>query len=171
MTDPREVRFLASQAERLAGNISKQQQQLIHHNNDGIIHPDEQQEEAGTTTASSTMAHENDENKLTTNIDGVGVTATTTSCSSSSSKDVRYQFFSNFRKLCAEFRAQLNSLLLVDVPTVVPESLEEFEFGIPSSSPTTTSCSRSSRKDVRNQFYANFRKLGAEFRTQWNSLL
>ena len=138
MTDPREVRFLASQAERLAGNISKQQQQLIHHNNDGIIHPDDQQEEAGTITTSSTMTHENDENKLTTNIDGVGVTATTTSCSSSSSKDVRYQFFSNFRKLCAEFRAQLNSLLLVDVPTVVPESLEEFEFGIPSSSPTTT---------------------------------
>ena len=136
MTD-REVRFLASQAERLAGNISKQQQQLIHHNNDGIIHPDDQQEEAGTTTTSSTMAHENDENKLTTNIDRVGVTATT-SCSSSSSKDVRYQFFSNFRKLCAEFRAQLNSLLLVGVPTVVPESLDEFEFGIPSSSPTMT---------------------------------
>ena len=154
MTD-REVRFLASQAERLAGNISKQQQ-LIHRNNDGIIHPDDQQEEAGTTTTSSTMAHENDENKLTTNIDRVGVTATTTSCSSSSSsKDVRYQFFSNFRKLCAEFRAQLNSLLLVDVPTVVPESLDEFEFGLPSSSssssPTmTTTATATDSNDIND---------------------
>ena len=148
MTD-REVRFLASQAERLAGNISKQQQ-LIHRNNDGITHPDDQQEEAGTTTTSSTMAHENDENKLTTNIDRVGVTATT-SCSISSSKDVRYQFFSNFRKLCAEFRAQLNSLLLVDVPTVVPESLDEFEFGIPSSSPTmTTTATATDSNDIND---------------------
>ena len=153
MTDPREVRFLASQAERLAGNISKQQQQqqqqLRYQNNNDDIHP--HAEAAGGMT--TLLDHENNENYiLKPNVDGVGMTTTTTttttmttSCSSGSSKDVRYQFFSNFRKLCAEFRTQLNSLLFV-VPGKT--SLDEFEFGTSSSSSTMTTTATDSNDDV-----------------------
>ena len=174
MTDPREVRFLASQAERLAGNISKQQQQqlLRLQNNNDDIHPRAEVARGMTTLLAD---HEK------TNVDGVGMTTTmTTSCSSGSSKDVRYQFFSNFRKLCAEFRTQLNSLLLLvdEAPTVVPTDSNDITDDVdggttPLSHPSSSSFPIMGGDDIAivKEYYATSSKRRHVGRTKLDAIL
>ena len=90
MADPREARFLASQAERLAGNNKKQQQQS---SNNKI------------NDSSPDLVNEDNNNATVDAIDNV------------STKAQSNQFFTNFRKICSQYQGQIDTLLLVPSST------------------------------------------------------
>ena len=92
MADPREARFLASQAERLAGNNNKKQQQSKNNCkiNDSSTEPELVNDDINTTT----NAVDNASTKAKSN-----------------------QFFTNFRKICSEYQGQIDTLLLVPSAT------------------------------------------------------
>jgi len=90
MADPREARFLASQAERLAGNNNKKQHQST--NNCKI----------------------NDSSPELVNEDNSHVTD---AINNTSTKVQSNQFFTNFRKICSQYQGQIDSLLLVPSST------------------------------------------------------
>jgi len=89
MVDSREARFLASQAERLAGNNNKKQQQS---NNNCKIND-------------SSPDLINEDNHTADTVDNV------------STKAQSNQFFTNFRKICSQYQGQLDTLLLVPSST------------------------------------------------------
>ena len=91
MADPREARFLASQAERLAGN-NKKQQQISNSNNCKI------------NDSSPELVNE-DNSTATDAIDNTSIKAQSN------------QFFTNFRKICSQYQGQIDTLLLVPSST------------------------------------------------------
>jgi len=92
MADPREARFLASQAERLAGNNNKKQLQSSNSNNCKI------------NDSSPELANDVDNNPTDT-------------VDNASTKAQSNLFFTNFRKICSQYQGQIDSLLLVPSST------------------------------------------------------
>jgi len=91
MADPREARFLASQAERLAGNNNKKQLQSSNSNNCKIN--------------DSSPELVNEDNNAADTVDNT------------STKAQSNQFFTNFRKICSQYQGQIDTLLLVPSST------------------------------------------------------
>ena len=89
--DPREERFLASQAERLATN-KKQNNNNRHHHRDEVC--PQLDDDSSSCNSKST-----NDDIITT------------------SKETNNQFFTNFRKLCTQFQCQIDALLFIPPPS------------------------------------------------------